>query len=268
MLWLKLLGLVSLITALFVFPNYTRYVLSQPLKRPLAELTAPNISDRILVFSPHPDDESIALGGYIYSASQNGATVRIILVTDGNKQGLKEKRCSEFCKAAALLGISTEQLVFWDYPDGQARSFTDELTLQAEQEIDSFGPTLILYPHPADRHRDHSIIGGIVERQLSNNQKHGSHILAYRYLVHYWFFPQPRILVRNDIVVPPHGLIGLRHDWKQFFLDTEARDAKEAAINQYRSQLKNPFLIPLLRGLLRSNELLDKWSPGPDNLLI
>ncbi len=266
MLWLNRLILVSLIITVILSVRYLSRLRSQQRNYPIPEAAAPQAGDRILVFSPHPDDESIAVGGYIYNACQNGAIVRIILVTDGNKQGLKEKRYAEFHQAAALLGISSGQLVFWDYRDGKVKSSDNKLFKQVEMGIDKFDPMVILYPHPSDSHTDHSALGCIVEKILSSQPESRPNILAYRYLIHHWFFPQPGIIVKDKIVIPPERLMGINHEWQQYILASEAKHSKKSAIYKYRSQLKNPFLAPLLLGFIRPNELLEKWSSGTSNL--
>ncbi|KUG02900.1 hypothetical protein ASZ90_019674 [hydrocarbon metagenome] len=206
------------------------------------------------------------MGGYIHGACQNGAIVRIILVTDGNKHGLKEKRYAEFIEATALLGISSGQLVFWEYYDGGLKAGENRLFKQVEVEINNFDPAVVLYPHPSDRHSDHSVLGSIIEEVLSILPEPRSSVLAYRYLIHYWFFPLPRILVKDGSLIPPGKLMGLNHQWQQYILTPAAKQIKKAAVYKYRSQLKNPFLIPLLLGFIRPNELLENWSSCTENL--
>ncbi|MGA9544730.1 MAG: PIG-L family deacetylase, partial [Candidatus Sulfotelmatobacter sp.] len=41
---------------------------------------------RILVFAPHPDDEALMASGVIYSALQNGDTVNVVVMTNGDSQ--------------------------------------------------------------------------------------------------------------------------------------------------------------------------------------
>ena len=41
-------------------------------------------SDRLLVFAPHPDDETIATGELIQLAIAAGVAVRVVFATDGD----------------------------------------------------------------------------------------------------------------------------------------------------------------------------------------
>ena len=39
---------------------------------------------RVLVFSPHPDDETIALGGLLFDLARAGTPVRVVFLTSGD----------------------------------------------------------------------------------------------------------------------------------------------------------------------------------------
>src|SRR5436309_14544363 len=41
-------------------------------------------SPRVLVFAPHPDDETIGAGGLIFRSTHRGAPVRVVFVTNGD----------------------------------------------------------------------------------------------------------------------------------------------------------------------------------------
>ena len=92
--------------------------------------------DRVLVFAPHPDDESIAAGGVIQQALKAGAKVKVCLVTYGENNEfsfivyerrivlkpkeflrLGEVRHQESLDALALLGVPLENVVSLGYPD-------------------------------------------------------------------------------------------------------------------------------------------------------
>ncbi len=80
-------------------------VAAQSAVNKLGELSAAQSGQNVLVFSPHPDDESIAAGGYIAQSIINGANVTIVLVTDGNAQHREAIRYNEFEKATSILGV-------------------------------------------------------------------------------------------------------------------------------------------------------------------
>lgn len=91
---------------------------------------------RVLVFAPHPDDETLATGGLIQRVQARGGRVRIVFVTngDGYVDGVRhearreatsaqdfiaygERRRGEALKALARLGLTPEDAVFLGFPD-------------------------------------------------------------------------------------------------------------------------------------------------------
>jgi LmbE family N-acetylglucosaminyl deacetylase len=94
-------------------------------------------ADRLLVVSPHPDDESIACSGLIQHALKAGAQVRVLWMTAGDHnivgpplfwrtaavtpaqfRDIGHKRIQEATAAAHVLGLSSNDLIFLGYPDG------------------------------------------------------------------------------------------------------------------------------------------------------
>lgn len=85
-----------------------------------------------LVLSPHPDDESLGLGGLIRQARNVGQRVIIVMLTDGAGSHTKSKaypaprlialRKQELLKAAGLLGLDAADLHHFDQPDAGAPS--------------------------------------------------------------------------------------------------------------------------------------------------
>jgi LmbE family N-acetylglucosaminyl deacetylase len=91
---------------------------------------------RILVVSPHPDDEVLGAGGLIQMALAQGAQVKVVMLTNGDGQvfvpvalnrgvraGLRdfvaygEYRQTETLDALATLGVPAEDVFFLGYPD-------------------------------------------------------------------------------------------------------------------------------------------------------
>ncbi|MBC7104531.1 MAG: PIG-L family deacetylase [Firmicutes bacterium] len=224
----------------------------------LGDLEPPAAQDRVLVFAPHPDDETIGAGAYIFTAAGAGAQVRIVLATDGNKHGLKDQRYREFRHAAALLGVPANGLEFWEYPDGRLEDYRGVLGARVGRAIAEFRPTVVFYPHPGDRHPDHAVLGRAVEELLAGSPG----VRGYRYLVHHPHFPQPKMLARKNFLLPPVAMLTFDQRWLRFCPPREAEKAKAAAVLEYRTQLKNPFLRPLLLSFLRENELFSSVFEG------
>lgn len=225
----------------------------------LDDAKLPERNNKVLIFSPHPDDETIGVGGYIIESIKKGADVRIVLVTDGNKHGLKSKRYEEFKKATSILGVPISNLVFLNYPDGSLKK-EDQNTLSSDftNQIDNYHPDFILYPDPNDQHPDHSITGKVVEQVLSNEKP--ENLQTYKYLIHHSHFPQPKKLKKDLYLLPPVKLIRFDEEWQRFLLNNDEENQKQKAILSYKSQLRVPFLRSLILSFIRKNELLSVSS--------
>jgi LmbE family N-acetylglucosaminyl deacetylase len=75
---------------------------------------------KILVLSPHPDDDIITSAGIIYRAVQRGEPVRVVYMTNGDfvcgtTQGYERER--EAVDAESILGVPEDDLIFLGYPD-------------------------------------------------------------------------------------------------------------------------------------------------------
>jgi LmbE family N-acetylglucosaminyl deacetylase len=138
-------------------------------------------TDRVLVFAPHPDDETLAAGELIQLAIARGAGVRVVFATDGENNPWPQRWLERRWRigaadrarwavrrrgeaAAALRALGLDPAVdarFLGWPD---QGLTDVLmhdgcgveTLAAE--ICSFAPTHVVIPARGDRHPDHSAL--------------------------------------------------------------------------------------------------------------
>ncbi len=207
-----------------------------------------------MVFSPHPADETIGVGGYIAQSRKEGADVRVVLVTDGNKHHNEDIRYTEFKKATAILGVPESDLVFLNFPDGKLRE-QDKATLyeRLKDQIDLYNPDIVICPHPRDAHPDHSTTGRIVEEILKTEPDKRT---VYEYLVHYeLLYPRPRKFAPNLCLLPPKHLVPFGREWRCFLLPQDISDLKVAATFTYKSQLNDPWLHGLLLSSVRRNEL-------------
>ena len=223
----------------------------------MPELVLPAAGKKVLVFSPHPDDETIALGGFISASRRNGADVRIVLITDGNRHHQSARRYAEFRQAASLLGVPESGLVFLGYPDGRLKS-ANQTSLRNDfvEQLRDFGPDIVLFPTPKDAHPDHATAGLLIEAILRSQVFQGQ---TYEYLVHYeLLYPQPRKYAPGLYLLPPTELRAM--DWRSVRLDAAAENAKMKAIFTYRSQLTDVFLRQLLVSSIRKNELVAATS--------
>ncbi len=119
---------------------------------------------KVLVFSPHPDDETLGCGGTLAQLALR-CPVKVVLVTDGSgagglPPGACEVRQTEFVRALAVLGVTDSMQL--GQPDGAFQS-TPELEKQVQTLLADYQPDWVFLPSPLDYHRDHVRIAAFLE---------------------------------------------------------------------------------------------------------
>ena len=82
-----------------------------------------SVHAQILVLSPHPDDDIITSSGVTYRAVQNGETVTVVYMTNGDDYStpcgytLGYGREVEAVNGESNLGVPENSLIFLGYPD-------------------------------------------------------------------------------------------------------------------------------------------------------
>jgi LmbE family N-acetylglucosaminyl deacetylase len=133
----------------------------------------------VVAVTPHPDDESLAVGGLIQSALARDATVSILQVTDGDnnpwpqrvlehrlrigaadRRRWAERRSGEVTAAIAALGLPETSLQRMHWPD---MGVGPRLREQGVAAIDAFAARMavqpidiVVLPALGDGHPDHS----------------------------------------------------------------------------------------------------------------
>lgn len=74
--------------------------------------------NKVMVFSPHEDDESIGCAGIIREAVENGSSLKMVLVTTGDYSP-PETRAQLTISAMAELGLAQENIIYLGYGDYQ-----------------------------------------------------------------------------------------------------------------------------------------------------
>jgi LmbE family N-acetylglucosaminyl deacetylase len=248
------LGILSIIACILYIYDVPP-VMAQDAAATLPDVVMPQSGQRVLVFSPHPDDESIGIGGYIAKSIENGADVEIILVTNGDFHGNEQVRYAEFKKATEILGVPDSNLICLGFPDGKLDNIDPAvLSVALQSQIEQFNPNIIIYPDVQDANPDHSTIGKAVQKILAADPQQ---ITSYEYLVHFkLIWPRPRELAPNLDLSPPEQLINADTTWEKVPLSQNIENIKSEAIHTYRSQLENEWLHGLLLSSIRKNELL------------
>src|SRR5436305_6427290 len=114
---------------------------------------------RVLVISPHPDDESIGCGGTLRKHAARGDEVRVVFLTSGEKGGhgrpadeTGRLREAEAAAAAGILGLAG--IEFWRQPDGELKA-ASEFVSRMRDLLASFRPYRVYFPHDREMLPDH-----------------------------------------------------------------------------------------------------------------
>lgn len=114
---------------------------------------------RILVFSPHPDDDIIGCGGSMAKHVSQGNEVTAVYLTSGEAGSLKhppevlaQKREAEAAEAGRVIGVS--DVVFLQNPDGYLEYNQDNI-VKLTNLIRKRQPHLVYLPHRGEPHPDH-----------------------------------------------------------------------------------------------------------------
>ena len=105
---------------------------------------------RVLIFAPHPDDETFSMGGAIFEMQSKQCKISIVLATKPQEEG----RIEEF--HAVLKEYGVHVIYYLDEKDGQYQN-NDNSRLSIRQIIEKSRPKIIFTPSVLDGHRDHML---------------------------------------------------------------------------------------------------------------
>lgn len=196
---------------------------------------------RVLVVSPHPDDESVGCGGTLRKHVEAGDDVDVIFLTSGEMGGhgsppaeTAQRREAEAHGAAAVLGLST--LSFWRQPDGGLRN-TEALRRKLTALLDEKKTDLVYVTHDREVHRDHRTAARLVKDVLTASKS-----------------PPPCYMF--EVWTPLHKLDRIEDI-------TSCIETKLAAIRAHVSQVQALRFDEAALGLARYRGEMHSW-PGGD----
>ena len=180
---------------------------------------------RVLVVAPHPDDEVFGCGGMLAWHARLGASVRVIILTDGaagdpgqRAAHIEETRVAESRAAGRELGL--EDYRFLGFADGGLGD-SSELVERLVRELEEFAPELVYGPSPQELHADHRAASRALFAALARG-------------------PRRRVLLYG---VNSQAVAGILFD------TTTVWERKEAAIRCFASQLAYQDLVGKTRAV-------------------
>jgi len=193
---------------------------------------------KIIVFAPHPDDETVGCGGAIAKRISQGYDVLIVVMTDGrhafshslgihsdpSPEEVKMKRREEIKGVMKIYGLPEENLILLDFEDRKLQENAEEAEEIVAQILEKNRPEEIYFPAKQDYHKDHKATNRIVKNSI---RKLGLPTTKYQYIVSHRF---SRIgPIYNDLLEP------FKHT---IFMDiSEFLRLKEQALRAYMSEI-------------------------------
>jgi len=117
----------------------------------------------IIVFSPHPDDAEVLMGGTIARYTQQGHDVLIVLVTIPDQ---KAKRSEESKRAAEVLGARLSILDL----DVRRLAFSRRTVVKFDGVLRDFPPDVVYTCWIHDSHQDHVTVAQATIAAARRNQ--------------------------------------------------------------------------------------------------
>lgn len=201
---------------------------SEPAEKPYALSIDNLVLTRMLVFAPHPDDESLGVGALLSCAAAHGASIRVVFLTDGDNNPWPQRvarrqwkisaqqhvswgrlRRHEARRALATLGVDPAAAAFFGLPDDRLATLERRhLVALIQDTIAEFDPTLLVIPSIDDFHPDHRTAHRAIMSAVSMTRRpmilsyivHGRATDAYRA-----FAAGPESIARKHAAIGCHS---------------------------------------------------------------
>ena len=204
-----------------------------------------------LVFSPHPDDETLGCGGTIIRKKQHGADVKVIFMTDGSDshshllpaEELKSIRTREALSATKKLGLTTADLHFLEFPDGRLYKHQRTATEKVLEILDLHPNYQIFTPYHRESLRDHRVTNKIVRQAMMSERRLRT---IYEYPIWFWaHWPwinvqgssQEKLIILKNTLMAFFGL-SLVNNFRYGVCVQDVLDLKRSALAEHRSQIE------------------------------
>lgn len=199
-----------------------------------------NPARRIVVLSPHPDDEILGAGGYLAAQVIRGVEIIVIAASDGEAAypdfpDLGRIRQQEQNSALKRIGIEPSGIRRLALADGKLTLHEDHIARYLLTVLDA--DSLLLAPWEHDHHPDHEACGRAAKKAC---QATGASHASYFFWA--WHHSSPQAVAQLNPL--------------RFELNGVIQELKQAALREYRSQLHrvdgepilpDALLVPALR---------------------
>lgn len=162
---------------------------------------------KVLVVMPHPDDETVFIGGLLNCLSQNHIQTRVLTMTKGEKSTLRHgvqpgqdlgvARKIELSNALHIFGVNNFNIL--DFPDGGLKNKEKQICEVIKKCISSFYPThvITLEPDGIYGHPDHVALSLFVRKTVQKPTR-----LLYATISQHHILPSAKHMAEKDKIVP------------------------------------------------------------------
>ena len=183
-----------------------------------------------LVVVPHPDDETLAVGGVIAALRMMGADITIVAVTDGEhayteNEGLAELRKKEQTRALEKLGVAEHKIVRLGLTDSGVATQEGDLVARLGTLISA--ETQVFAPWAGDFHPDHEACARAAASVAHNV---GARLISY----FFWTWHRGATASLDKLTL------------RSFPLDQRQQKSKSEALKCHSSQLAHDSGEPIL----------------------
>ena len=145
---------------------------------------------RILIISPHPDDEVFGCGMLMNKLVENHRDVHLVILsrgefivdgTDADADEVVRQRALLTQRAASVIGLPSTNIRTFSFPDGNFSDVPASEVTKLYQYIEELQPDTLFYPHPQDGSPDHCVASKIM-----GQMKFSWQVDCYHYCVWLW----------------------------------------------------------------------------------
>lgn len=153
----------------------------------------------VLIFTPHPDDDTFACGGIMKILADNGNNIQVVIYTNDDKGSLDLEMTSERLarirkaeeeKACEILGIPKENITWLGYEDGNLE-YVDPQRLRGEaaRQMKKHRPDAVFTVDPGSEH----------ERWHKTDHRMAAFITQDAFIAAEWHLYYPHHLLVEDL---------------------------------------------------------------------
>jgi LmbE family N-acetylglucosaminyl deacetylase len=239
---------------------YCRRLFKSSMNHLMSEISETDMRRSAVVFSPHPDDETLGCGGTIIKKKRSDADVTIVVLTDGSrshsalisKEELKSIRARNAFAACHVLGVEENDVIFLEFENRKLFENFQTAVHKVKEILVNLQPEEIFIPYymePLFWSNDHLATNRVV---LSALELSGLSVVVNEYPIGFWCHWPWTSTISQDALRGSlsawktylfSGLNMLR-DFRFFVHIKDVLGIKRAALAQYKSQMTRLFSNP------------------------